>query len=101
MKKIILTLFVGGLVLTSCKKDLTCECTVTTTETSSGGGESESSTGTYTTKNEIKEVNKRAFMRQYPEYCKSYTDTETSTEVFMGETYTVTTTDAYDCKLAK
>ena len=101
MKKIILTLFVGGLALTSCKKDLTCECTVTKTETTSFGGNSDSSTDTYTTKSEIKEINKRAYMKQYPDYCKSYTETKNNTEVINGESYASTFTDTYDCKLAK
>jgi len=99
MKKIVLTLFVGGLVLTSCKKDFTCECGVTNTYTVSGGGESMSSTGTATTKTEYKGVTKKAVNNSMA--CASYTDTWTESEVIDGVTITDTDVTTYDCKLAK
>lgn len=102
MKKIILTLFVGGLILTSCKKDLTCDCTITHSTTVSSGGSSSTNTTSTTSKEEYKEVNKRAFMSEYPDYCKSYTDTDVSTGTnAFGEPETTTYVDTYDCKLAK
>jgi hypothetical protein len=99
MKKIILTLFVGGLVLTSCKKDLTCECTVTDTFTVAGGGGSFSGTSTGTQKTEFKGVTKKAVNNSMS--CASYTDTWTESEVEDGVTYTQTNSTNYDCKLAK
>lgn len=100
MKKIILTLFVGGLVLTSCKKDFTCECSVTETSTLEG-----SSAYTYTTKTTAKDTNKKAIKNQG--FCVSSVDSYTS-EKYVGigpdgtPTFkTVTETTTSDCKFSK
>jgi hypothetical protein len=99
MKRIILTLFVGGLVLTSCKKDLTCECAVTNTYIISGGGESLSNTSNANQKTEFKGVTKKAVNNSMS--CASYTTTYTESEVVGGVTITDSDVTTYDCKLAK
>lgn len=101
MKKIYLTLFIGGLVLTSCKKDYSCDCTIT--ETSSQEG---SDPYIYNTKSTIKETNKKAIQNQG--FCMSTVETNTG-EQYVGMNpvtfepmyETVTTTTTSDCKLSK
>lgn len=101
MKKIILTLFVGGLVLTSCKKDFTCECTVTSTSSQEG-----SDAYIYTSKSTIKETNKKAVNSQG--FCISSVETSTGEQyvgmdpiTFEPKYETVTNTTSSDCKLSK
>ncbi len=93
MKKIILTVFVAGLALTSCKKDRTCTCTITQVSSTDNGVTQPVSTGSETNVMKYTKVTKKGAG------CVGGERTETSTETRGGTTHTMVDVSKADCKL--
>lgn len=90
MKKIILSAFViVSFMVTSCRKERSCECTVTTTTVHSTGSISTSNTDVYTS-HVTKEKETKKYFR-ITQQCYSTTSTDTRLQ---GNTTTTTTEDA-------
>jgi len=92
MKKILILAVVAGAVATSCRKELTCECSVTSTFTPASGGAA--TTTNYTTKYTKDKQKKKEF--RYSQQCYDFTDTQTTTTPTISAG---TSVDHYKCEV--
>ena len=93
MKKTILSIFVVGLAMASCKKDRTCTCSTTEVSSTTNGVTTPVSTDKQTSVQKITKVSKKGAA------CNSGEQTTTNSYTSGGTTYTTVDVTKMDCTL--